>query len=149
MPPLTYRIQVRWADIDANRHLRHSAYYDFGATMRFAMLTERGISAAKLEELQIGPVLFREEAIFRREIRFEDPITLTMELTRATADYSRWSIRHHFLKADNTLAAIVNIDGAWIDLVKRKLARPDALIQEAFGTFPRSVDFSSMDGQKS
>lgn len=142
MPPLTFPIQVRWADIDANRHLRHSAYYDFGATMRFAMLNERGITAAKLEEMQIGPVLFREEAIFRREIRFEDPITLTMELTRATADYSRWSIRHHFLKEDKTVAAIIHIDGAWIDLVKRKLAAPGPKIREAFATFPRSEDFN-------
>ena len=27
-------IQIRWSDIDQNRHLRHSAYYDYGSNGR-------------------------------------------------------------------------------------------------------------------
>src|SRR5688572_20137863 len=122
MDKITQTIQIRWADIDANRHLRHSVYYDYGASMRMNVLSERGLTTKKLEELALGPVLFREEAIFRREIVFEDKITLTVELVKVTEDFGRWSLRHHFLKGDGSLAAILNIDGAWIDLNKRKLA---------------------------
>lgn len=134
-------IQVRWADIDANRHLRHSVYYDYGASMRMALLSERGLTTKKLEEFMIGPILFREEAIFKREILFEDKITLDVELVRSTPDYSRWSLRHHFTKGDGTLAAILNIDGAWIDMAKRKLAKPNDFVQQIFESFPRSPDF--------
>jgi acyl-CoA thioester hydrolase len=134
-------IQIRWADIDANRHLRHSAYYDYGATLRMMILSENGLTTEKLEQLQIGPVLFREEAVFRREIRLEDVITVDVELLKATPDYSRWSIRHNFLKADGSLAAVINIDAAWIDMVKRKLAVPDEFMQKIFADFPKSDDF--------
>ncbi|SHG98458.1 acyl-CoA thioester hydrolase [Chryseolinea serpens] len=134
-------IQIRWADIDANRHLRHSAYYDYGATLRMMILSENGLTTEKLEQLQIGPVLFREEAIFRREIRLEDVITVDVELLKATPDYSRWSIRHNFLKADGSLAAVINIDAAWIDMVKRKLTVPDEFIQNIFANFPKPDDF--------
>ena len=133
--------QIRWADIDANRHLRHSAYYDYGATLRMMILSENGLTTTKLEQLQIGPVLFREEAVFRREIRLEDVITVDVELLKATPDYGRWSIRHNFVKADGSLAAVINIDAAWIDLVKRKLTVPDESIQKIFANFPKPDDF--------
>lgn len=134
-------IQVRWADIDANRHLRHSVYYDYGATMRMNSLSDRGLTTKKLEEFMLGPVLFREEAIFKREIFFEDKISLTVELVKATEDYGRWSLRHHFIKADGTLAAILNLDGAWIDLNKRKLAIPNEFVKNIFQAFPKAQDF--------
>lgn len=134
-------ISIRWADIDANRHLRHSVYYDFGAAARMKLLSERGLTTHKLEELHIGPILFREEAVFRREILLEDQITITVELYKCTEDFSRWSLRHTFLKEDGTLATTLNIDGAWIDMNLRKLAKPDEFIQKIFAEFPKSKDF--------
>jgi acyl-CoA thioester hydrolase len=141
-------IQLRWADIDANRHLRHSVYYDFGAAMRMNVLSAQGLTTKKLEALMIGPVLFREEAIFKRELLFEDKLTLTVELVKTTADYGRWSLRHQFIKGDDTLAAILNVDGAWIDLTKRKLAVPDEFIRNIFENFPKSQDFQIVVPEK-
>ena len=141
-------IQVRWADIDANRHLRHSVYYDYGATMRMKVLSEGGLTTRKLEELMIGPILFREEAIFRREILFDDRVTLTVELVKTTEDYSRWSLRHQFFKGDNALAATLNVDGAWIDLTKRKLAVPNEFIRSIFENFPKAQDFELITSVK-
>ena len=132
MERFSKKIQIRWADIDANRHLRHSAYYDYGATLRMAFFSENGLSTEKLEDLQIGPILFREEAIFRREIKLEDEIEVDVALVCATANYNRWRLRHNFTKADGGLAAIINIEGAWIDLVKRKLTIPGEFVQSIF-----------------
>jgi acyl-CoA thioester hydrolase len=134
-------VQIRWADIDQNRHLRHSVYYDYGAMMRMHVLQSNGLTTQKLEELKVGPILFREEAIFKREIKLEDHITITVELLKSTENYARWSLRHHFLKADNSLAAIVTIDGAWMDLEKRKLAVPDDFVRQVFAQFPKSQEF--------
>jgi acyl-CoA thioester hydrolase len=134
-------IQVRWSDIDQNRHLRHSAYYDYGATARIACFSEHGLTNFKLEELHIGPILFREEAIFKREIKFEDRVTIDLVVTKATPDFSRWSIRHHIYKEDRTIAAILNMDGAWIDMKKRKLTVPDPFTLKVFEDFPRAEDF--------
>ena len=131
-------IQIRWSDIDQNRHLRHSVYYDFGALLRISFLSEQGLTTKKLEELLIGPILFREEAIFRREIKLEDKITIDVELTKMNQDFSRWSVRHNFTKEDGTLAAVVTMDGAWIDLVNRKLTVPDSFVQSVMDSIPKS-----------
>ncbi len=135
-------IQIRWADIDQNRHLRHSVYYDYGAMARIEFLNNHGLTSEKFEELHMGPILFREEAIFRREIKFGDSVTVDVELVKASADFSRWSMRHHFTKQDGTLSAMVNIDGAWINIIERKLATPTPFIQSVFKDLPRSNDFS-------
>lgn len=141
-------IQLRWADIDANRHLRHSAYYDYGAALRMMFLSENGLTTQKLEELQIGPILFREEAIFKREIKLEDMITVDVALVKATPNYSRWSLRHNFHKGDGSLAAIINLDAAWIDLIKRKLTVPDEFVQRIFETCPKTTDFQLTMAEK-
>ena len=141
MSAYTLPISLRWADIDANRHLRHSAYYDFAAAMRMNVLIEHGLSSAKLAELQIGPILFREEAIFKREVHLEDKLTMDIQIVKATNDFSRLSIRHHLVKADGTLAAIINVDVAWIDLVKRKLTIPPEFVRGIFDAMPKARDF--------
>lgn len=134
-------IQIRWSDIDQNRHLRHSAYYDYGATVRMKFLNEGGLTTKKMEELQVGPILFREEALFKREVTLEDKITVDVEICSAREDYSRWSLRHNFLKADGTVAAIINMDGAFLDLTKRKLTPPPDFVKEIFRSFQKSSDF--------
>ncbi len=141
MEKFSLPIQVRWSDIDQNRHLRHSAYYDFGATVRVACFSEHGLTNLKLEELHIGPILFREEALFKREIKFEDKIFVDIHVTKATEDFARYSLRHDFYKEDGTHAAVINLDGAWIDVSKRKLATPNEWIQSIFKDFPRTSDF--------
>jgi acyl-CoA thioester hydrolase len=140
-------IQIRWADIDANRHLRHSAYFDYGATIRMMFFSENGLTTQKLEQLQIGPILFREEALFKREIRLEDQITVDVALHCSTVNYSRWSFRHTFTKTDGNIAAIINIDAAWIDLVKRRLTTPNEFIQSIFEKCPRIEGFFFSTGQ--
>lgn len=148
MQKFSQAIQIRWADVDANRHLRHSVYYDYGATVRIMFLSEGGLTTEKLEELKIGPVLFREEAVFKREVRLEDQITVDAEIIKMTADGSRWSIRHNFMKADGTLSTILTVEGAWIDTEKRKLAVPNEFIRKIFESFPKSSDFEWIHREK-
>jgi acyl-CoA thioester hydrolase len=134
-------VQIRWSDLDANAHLRHSVYYDWGAYCRIEFLLEHGLSTTKMHELHIGPVLFREECVFRREIRQEDEVTINLELTKARKDFSRFSMRHTVVKNGDTVAAIMNLDGAWMDTEKRKLATPPELVMHTYDAMPKSEDF--------
>lgn len=134
-------VQVRWSDLDPNIHLRHSVYYDWGAYSRISFLDEMGLSTGLLQQLKFGPILFREECQFRREIRLGDQVTIDLQLIRAKADYSRWSIRHQIYKNGDTLSAILTVDGAWLDVERRKLATPPARVGEVFGQMPLAEDF--------
>jgi acyl-CoA thioester hydrolase len=135
-------IEIRWADLDPNFHLRHSAYYDYGANCRVYFLDEHGLSAAKMEQLHFGPILFREEAVFRKEVRMSDKLTMDLQVVKARQDFSRWTIRHQLIKNGAILAAVITVDGAWINTQERKLATPPGEFADVFHQMPRSADFA-------
>ena len=134
-------VEVRWADLDPNFHVLHSKYYDFGAFLRMSYMTENGITPQELSKHHIGPIIFREECIFRREIKFKDVVKITLTLSKAKKDVSRWSMRHEIIINGDTVAAQINIDGAWMDTQARKLATPPAAFIKSFEAIPRSKDF--------
>ncbi len=134
-------VQVRWSDLDPNFHLRHSVYYDWGAFIRTQFLYAHGLTADVLQELRIGPILFREECIFRREIRSDDKVEIDVKLLKAKKDFSRWSIQHHITKNGDILSAVLTIDAAWLNLVERKLTTPPAVVHEVFNKIPKADAF--------
>ena len=139
--PLTKEFEVKWADLDPNRHMRHTAYNDYAAHMRVKILEEVGLTMSKLEELRLGPILFREETLFHREVGMEGNITMTAAVLKAREDGSRWSFIHEMYRADGVKAATIIAEGAWIDLDKRKLGVPSKELTEAFLNMPRAENF--------
>lgn len=134
-------VEIRWADLDPNFHVRHSVYYDFGAYVRMCFLTEYGLGAPVLTQLRLGPILFREECVFKREITFGDPVTIDLVLKQCTRNYSRWTMQHHIMKNSETLAAIITVDGAWIDTERRRLTVPTEHVTPTFEQLPKAEDF--------
>jgi acyl-CoA thioester hydrolase len=141
-------IEVRWSDLDPNVHVRHSVYYDWGALSRIRFLNQNGLSTSTMQQLQIGPIIFREECVFKREVRLEDVITIDVEVMKARRDFSRWTIRHNIVKDGNTVAAILTLDGAWIDMAKRKLAVTPQEVINAFQVMPKAKEFEWAEKEK-
>ncbi|MEN9570223.1 MAG: hypothetical protein RL172_1454 [Bacteroidota bacterium] len=141
MQAYSQKVEVRWSDLDPNFHLRHSVYYDFAAFSRITFLKEHGITPAVMMQLNIGPVIFREECVFKREIHFGDNISINIYLEKCTQDFSRWTIRHELIKDAATLCAVLTVDGAWIDTLQRKLTLPPASITAAFEAIPKAANF--------
>jgi acyl-CoA thioester hydrolase len=134
-------IQIRWSDLDPNFHLRHSVYYDWGAFTRVEFLNEYGLTAEVMQKLQFGPILFKEECVFRREIKLGDEVKMNLQLLRSKKDFSRWSIQHQILKNGDTLCAVLTVDGAWMNVVQRKLTTPPQEVNDVFSQMPKAEKF--------
>jgi acyl-CoA thioester hydrolase len=143
MSTYTIKTEIRWSDIDPNFHVLHSKYYDYCANARLLVLAQYGITMQVIQEEHIGPILFREEAVFKREKKFGDEIEIRISLLKANEDFSRWSFLNEIWKNGDTLAAVVTVDGAWLDTVKRKLAIPPEKFQEAFAKMPKAENFTA------
>jgi acyl-CoA thioester hydrolase len=135
------RISLRWADIDANFHLRHSVFYDLCAQQRMEALTSMGITLKTMQEQHYGPIIFREECTFRREIKLDDDVSIDLRIRYLSKDHSRFSFAHTFTKADGTYCATLIVEGAWMDTRLRKLIAPPALASDALHHLPRTEDF--------
>jgi acyl-CoA thioester hydrolase len=145
MTSFSKELSLRWSDLDPNFHVRHSAYYDFGAQHRIEILEGLGLTIKVMQAQSFGPILFREECVFRKEIKLSDKIFMHTKTSKVNSDASRWSIVHEFLTEDNILCATITVDGAWMDTKLRKLASPTPEIAiEALSIFPKSDDFTSL-----
>src|SRR5690606_15544179 len=100
------QLAVRWADLDVNGHVRHSVYYDFGAQARIVALEAVGLGLRWMAANQIGPVLFREQASFRREVRMGDELTIDTQLAGLSADSRKWRIAHHIRRGEELCASL-------------------------------------------
>ncbi|MEX0636349.1 MAG: acyl-CoA thioesterase [Ferruginibacter sp.] len=139
------QLEVRWADLDPNFHVLHSKYYDFGAYSRMSFLIENGLTQAWMAENNIGMIAFREEAAFKKEILFGDKVTIHLQLLQLNKEVSRWTLIHHLYKNDDVLAAIITIDGAWLDTRLRKLALAPNRLKEIFLQAPKAENFNWLD----
>jgi acyl-CoA thioester hydrolase len=135
-------LSIRWSDLDPNFHVRHSVYYDYGAQQRIEVLQSLGLTIDIMKEQHFGPVIFREECVFRREIRLKDNVTIAAKLSKLSADSLKWTIQHEFT-ANQKLLATLTVDGAWMDTKLRKLisATPE-IIKEVFAKIPHAETFS-------
>ena len=130
------KIQIRWADADPNQHVRHSAYYDYGAHARIRFFQQHGFTAKKLNDLNIGPIIFKEECSFIKELHSDDEIKVNILKGEVSEDGSRWVLHHEIFNQKNIKCAQISTQGAWIDLTKRKLSNPPLQIAKALINLP-------------
>jgi len=140
-PSFEERFAVRWSDLDANRHVRNTIFSEFATHTRFRLLEAHGFSQAEFESLRFGPVMFREEIRYRRELVFGEDVTVNVLFAGLSEDGSRWRVHQEVRRADGKPAAILTIDGAWIHLDRRKLVSPPLELLEALRSLPRTRDF--------
>src|SRR5262245_44155365 len=135
------RVALRWADIDANFHLRHTVYYDLGSEQRINMLAAAGVTMAYMQEHRFGPILFCEECRFLREVRIEDAVDIELRVSGLSRDHRKFAFQHRFLRGEEA-CAIVRVEGAWFNAATRKIFAPPQLLIDALERAPRTEKFN-------
>ena len=145
MSEYPFPLQIRWADLDPNFHLRHSVYYDWGAYCRMTYFNDHGLTGDLMQKLNIGPIIFREECVFRKEIKFGDAVTVDIAVIGARKDFSRWSLRHRIVKGTDVVSAVLTLDLAWLNMMERKLAIPPDDVCKVIDGMPKDDQFEWLD----
>jgi acyl-CoA thioester hydrolase len=135
---------TKWSDFDPNRHMRHTAYNDYAAEVRVRFFQEHGLSINEFAKLNIGPILFKEETSFLKEIHIGENITVKMELEGVSKNIERWRFNHQIFNENGKLAAEIKVYGAWIDLVKRKLTSIPSKFAGIFEELPKTKNFKEI-----
>ena len=88
--------EIRWNDIDANRHLANSAYINFMSHTRLSYMLENGFGQADMVANNIGPVVFYEHMFYFKEVFPGKPITVSLALKGLSQDGMYFSFEHNF-----------------------------------------------------
>lgn len=135
---------TRWADFDANIHMRHTAYNDYAAESRLRYFNQYGITIHDFTKEKVGPILFEENTRFLKEIHLGEDISVNLKITGLSDKGERWKIQHEVFNSNGKLSAVINVYGAWLDLEKRKLTVPPVKFQEIFSEAERTEDFKEI-----
>lgn len=135
---------TRWADFDANIHMRHTAYNDYAAEVRLRYFKKFGVTIQDFSLEKVGPILFEENTRFLKEIHMGEDISVNLKLLGLSSKGERWKIQHEVFNANGKLSAVITVYGAWLDLVKRKLTVPPAKFQNIFNTVERAENFQEI-----
>jgi acyl-CoA thioester hydrolase len=136
--------ELRWSDADANGHVRHSVYSELGAEVRIAWLREGGFPWKRFEELGVGPVLLREELVYRREIGLGERVRVDLVALGLSPDGARWRLRHDIHREDGSLAGSVTVLGGWLDLAARHLVVPPEPLAALLRDTGRAPEFEEL-----
>ncbi|MFV0249217.1 MAG: acyl-CoA thioesterase [Tenacibaculum sp.] len=135
---------TKWADFDANIHMRHTAYNDYAAETRLRFFKKHQITVKDFINERIGPVLFEENTKFLKEIRLSEDISINLKLSGLSGKGERWKIQHEIFNSRGKLSAVIRVYGAWLDLTKRKLAMPPPKFQKIFEEVVKTDDFKEI-----
>ena len=143
MENIYYKGQVLWSQIDANGHLRHSAYSDLCTQARSNMMKQVGFSMQEFAKHKIGPILFKEETIYFKEVRMDEEVYVKVLMTKFNDENHRFSITHELYNSKDVKCAVVNVDGAWMNLVERKLTSIPNELVGLIEFIPKSEKFNA------
>ena len=137
----TKKFEIRWSDIDANRHLSNSAYVNFMSHTRMGFLIENGFGQQELAKLNIGPVVFYEHIYYFQELFAGNPVTVSLQLKGISEDGMFFEFLHNFYDPRGKNCARCEMLGSWIDLKTRKLTILPEKFLKNLDNLERTEDF--------
>ncbi|MCI4343238.1 MAG: thioesterase family protein [Thermoplasmata archaeon] len=123
-PRFEQSFRVGWGDIDGNGHMGNTAFLDRASDTRVRFFALHGLSVARFAAEHFGPVIVRDELVYRKELRLLDEFTVDLELVGVSGDGLRFQLSNTFRTAAGEVAAEVTSEGVWFDLEQRRPRAP-------------------------
>jgi len=114
-------IEVRWSDLDLNRHVANTAYSSYMIEARMGFLRQGGFDNEAFSQMGIGPAIISEEFHYLKEARPDESLRVDVELSGLSKDERFIRFNHHLYHPDGSLAVFSRCTFCWIDLTTRKI----------------------------
>jgi len=137
----TKSFDIRWSDLDANRHLANASYLNFMSHTRMGFLMECGFNQASMAAHQLGPVVFYEHIYYFKEAFPGKPVRVSLELKGLSEDGMFFEFHHNFYDHKGKNFAHCEMMGAWIDIESRALSPLPEIFMKAFNAVEKASYF--------
>ena len=133
-----------WKDMDFNQHMKNTAFLEKADDIRLMFFQENNFSISEFSRLKIGPVVFKDNVEYFKEINLLDEIRITIASGGLSEDGSRFILRNEFYRSDGKIAARVTSYGTWIDLNERKVVAPPKELVMVMKSLPKTEDYKEL-----
>lgn len=135
------QFEIRWSDIDANKHLANTAYINYMSHTRMAFFNHYGLSLEIMTINELAPVVFYEHVFYFKEAHIGEPITVTLDVLGVSEDGMFFLFEHNFYNDKGENLASCEILGAWMGFTSRKLLRNDKTLMKIISKLPKGKNF--------
>ena len=140
----TKKIDIRWTDLDPNRHVSNSSLLDYMSHARVSMLEDEGIGQDDFAKHKLGPIVFHEHIYYFREALPGGSLYVSIDLKGLSKDGSFFEFEQNIYdEAGNNLVGY-DIIGGWMDLKTRKITSRPEEVMKKFDGIERSADFREL-----
>ncbi|WP_428070746.1 acyl-CoA thioesterase [Chryseobacterium gambrini] len=145
-----HTFEVRWSDLDANKHLANSSYVQYCAQTRMAFMKQEKMGVTQMSRWGIGPVIMHERFSFFKEIFADQTVIVSLEIDGCADDCSIYRFLHKFYTTGGEHCATSEATGVWIDTMLRKMTTPPDDVVEAMNKYksPETVILTREDFKK-
>lgn len=139
------KYNFRWSDMDANMHIKNTAYNEIFTQDRLNWLAEIGYAMDRFKELGIGPMIIHEHMYYIKEVRYQLPVYLNLYL-KGNSENSRFvELAQHLYNSDGDLSCYLNLTLSWVDIRARKLVAPPEDMIQKLGELEKTEDYKIID----
>ena len=135
---------IRWSDLDANRHLANAAYINYMSHTRMAYLGQLGFNQKSMAHHNIGPVVFYEHMYYFKEVFAGKPIKVSLDLKGLSEDGMFFEFQHDFFDNRGKNFARCEMMGGWLDLKERRLVGLPQEFLDAFEQMEKGEGFKTL-----
>lgn len=140
--------EIRWRDLDANKHLGNSSYVDFMSHTRMSFFLHNGLDLKEMERHELGPIVFSEHIYYFKEVLLGSPIKVSLEMEGMSEDARFVKIVHKFFDTNGINLARGEMLFSWINLKTRKLGNPSEDLKNVIRNFPKANNFRILDKEE-
>lgn len=136
--------RVAWSDLDGNAHMGNSSYLNYASDTRMLFFSQHGFTVSRFASEKFGPVVVRDELLYRKELRLLDEFKVDFEAVGLSQDGVRFRVRNTFRNSSNHVLAVVTSEGIWFDLELRRPREPPQDLNDLMRFLQRSKDYAEI-----
>jgi acyl-CoA thioester hydrolase len=129
--------------------MANSSYLDHASNTRMFFFNQNGFTMSRFGSEKFGPVIVRDELVYRRELRLMEDFRVDFEAAGLSQDGVRFRLRNTFRNSANDISAVVTSDGVWFDLERRKPRIPPQDLDNLMRALQRTNDFAEIPSKNS
>jgi acyl-CoA thioester hydrolase len=142
--PFEYQTDVGWFDLDANRHMKNTAYMEKCVDCRLRFFTANNLPFDEMARLKVAFVVVRDETTYTRELFLGDKMRVQLLCGGANARGSRFEIVNRILAEDGALIYEIRSMLVWLDTETRKSRVPPPEIAALIENLARTETYRTL-----
>lgn len=139
------KFNFRWSDIDANMHIKNTAYNDLFIQHRLSLLVKMGFGMPEFKKIGMGPMIIHEHLYYLKEVRADSEVYIDMYLKGNSEDWKYMQFAQHLYNNKGELSCFLDLTLSLLDIRERKLALPPAEMIKGLKQLKKTDDYKIID----